>query len=75
MTGGARACRACRRIRVFMTLALPLIALIFLQPAAAIRLARHLPDSASIGWAIALGAVVVFALRLIAWRKGGGDRA
>jgi hypothetical protein len=67
--GGARPCRGCRRIRVFLCVALPLVAMIYLQPAVAVRLSRQLPDSASIGWAIFFGAVLVFALRLVLWRR------
>lgn len=69
MMGAMRPCRACHRIRMFLMLALPLIAMIYLQPAAAVRLSRHLPDSSSIGWAILALAVAAFALRLAAWRR------
>lgn len=72
--GRGGACRGCLRIRLFLGAALPLVAMIYLQPAMALRLSRHLPDSGSIGWAIVIGAGVVFVLRLVLWRRQAGGQ-
>lgn len=66
-------CSFCRRLQGFLSVALPLIAMIYLQPDAALRIAGRLPDAAVIGWGIGLAAVLGFALRYIAWTATGRD--
>jgi hypothetical protein len=57
-------CATCQRIRVFVTLGLVLIALIYLQPQGAMALARLMPDPVWIGAGLTLAGAVVFVLRL-----------
>ncbi|MHA7886717.1 hypothetical protein [Roseicyclus sp.] len=64
-------CSTCTRLRGFFSVALPLIALIYLQPETALRIAGRLPDATVIGWGIALGVPLAFGLRYAAWRRAG----
>jgi hypothetical protein len=59
------------RLRLFLTVAGGLIAMIYLQPAAALRLAALMPGSGVIAAIIAVAAVGGFALRLALWQAGG----
>lgn len=65
----ASGCGTCKRLRLFFGAALPLVAMLYLQPEGAVRLAAHLPTAEVIGWGIALACGLGFAVRLWAWRK------
>ena len=67
-------CTTCQglRLRLFLSLALPLIAMIYLQPEGAVRLATAMPGPDLIGWGIALACGIGFGLRLRAWRREAG---
>ncbi|PWK60378.1 hypothetical protein [Roseicyclus mahoneyensis] len=67
----AAPCKTCQRLRLYLTVALPLVAMIYLQPDGAVRLATWLPSPTVIGWGIIVVGVVGFALKLRAWRRGG----
>ena len=69
MTMAVAACATCLRLRVFFSVALPLVALIYLQPAAAVRLAALLPTPSTIGWGLVVGSVVGFWIKRRAWRR------
>lgn len=55
---------------MFFCAALPLIALIYLRPDGAMRLAALLPSAEIIGYGIALACALGFGFRLHAWRQG-----
>jgi hypothetical protein len=61
---GTRGCGTCKRLRLFFCVALPLVAMIYLQPEGAVRLAARLPTAEGIGWGIAIACVLVFGVRL-----------
>lgn len=63
-------CKTCLRLRLYLSVALPLVALIYLQPEGAVRLAAWLPAPTVIGWGIVVVGLVAFAVRLRAWRRG-----
>lgn len=49
----------------------PLVALLYLQPEWAMRIAGLIPSPEQIGWAIALAIPTLFAVKLV-WPKFGG---
>ena len=69
MSGG-HTCVMCLRLRFFLTVAAALIAGLFLQPGWATALARLMPSPLVIGIAICAAGVVLFAWRLLRYRRG-----
>lgn len=69
---GASTCTTCQRLRLFLSLALPLIAMIYLRPEGAVRLASVMPGPDLIGWGIGLACGIGFWVRLRAWRRETG---
>lgn len=67
---GRSACSTCKRLRLYFCAALPLVAMLYLQPEGAMRLAARMPTAEAIGWSIALACVLGFGVRLLAWRRG-----
>lgn len=63
-------CRTCLKLRAFLCAALPLIAMIYLQPEGAMRLAGHMPSPEFIGWGIVSACALGFWIRLRAFRRG-----
>ena len=68
---GQRNCETCFRIRVFLGIALGLIIMIYLQPAAATRMAELTPSSGFIAGAMMVAGVVGFVIKYRKWVASG----
>lgn len=66
---GTSGCRTCLRLRLFLGAALPLVAMIYLQPQGAVRLAAIVPSPALIAGGLVLACAVGFWVRLRALRQ------
>ena len=63
-----RVCRNCLRIRLFIMMAFPLIALIYFQPEGAQKLAALLPDSGTIAFAMMVFRSFSFVVKYSAYK-------
>ena len=62
-------CATCRRIRMFLVIAVGLIVMIGLKPAGMIALAGRLPATDVLAWGMMAAGSVAFALRYWRYRK------
>ncbi|MCU0816961.1 MAG: hypothetical protein MUF74_10980 [Cypionkella sp.] len=64
-------CQRCSRIRAFLFLAAPLIALMAFLPEAGVPLAGKLPPPIVFGMMIPMVGLPVFVVRLVRWHRAG----
>lgn len=64
-------CQRCLRIRAFLFLAAPLIALMAFLPEAGVPLAGKLPPPIVFGMMIPMVGLPVFVVRLVRWHRAG----
>lgn len=66
-------CATCRRIRMFLVIAVGLIVMIGLKPAGIVALARHAPAVDLIAWGMMAAGSAAFVLRYWRYRKKRTD--
>lgn len=62
-------CALCKRIRLYLTVAVPLVIMLGLRPESAQRLAALMPSAEMIGYGIVGLGALEFIRRWVVWRK------
>lgn len=63
-------CAFCLRLRLFLSVAGVLIAMIYVQPEGITRPAATMPSAQVIAWGMMALGTLGFALRYLAWKRG-----
>ena len=67
----AKPCRRCLTIRLYLMVALPLLAIMAFFPAAAGALGPHLPPPEVFGALVPMVAIPAFVIRTVRWHRAG----
>lgn len=64
-------CRRCLTVRLYLMVALPLVALMAFFPSLASGLGAHLPPPKVFGVLVPMVAIPAFVIRLVRWHRAG----
>jgi len=64
-------CRRCITIRLYLMLALPMVALMAFFPSLASGLGEHVPPPEVFGVLVPMVAIPAFVIRLVRWHRAG----